>query len=177
VFTADHNDSECCYFVSASWPVIAEACVVISEPDVHPSSVYPRLLCWGPFRALIGALSLCRSHFSGSYMRHPSFHSVGISTCSHIFPIRSCNISVKVSISVLIARQEFCLGQKFSLSSCDQWRSQSLPYIIGAHDINIQIQTDHDILPDPGNKSFRWSLRHNQNEDITLMSWRQPATV
>ena len=32
-------------------------------------------------------------------------------------------------------------------------------------------------MPDPGNNSFRWSFRHNQNEDITLMGWKQPATV
>ena len=47
-------------------------------------------------------------------MVYPSFHSVGISSCSHIFPIRSCSISVEVSISALIASAGILFGPKVS---------------------------------------------------------------
>ena len=52
---------------------------------------------------------------------YPSFHSVGISSCSYTFPIRSCSISVEVSISIsaLVASVGILSGPEAFLSLCD----------------------------------------------------------
>ena len=68
----------------------------------------------------------CISPFFVSFTRYPSSLSVGISSCSHIFPNRSCSFCVEVSMSALIASAGFCLGRKLFLSSSDGWFSQSL---------------------------------------------------
>ena len=107
---------------------------MVSESGVHYCLSKMNLLRIfpGTDRSIIPLYFLhsCRSPFFGSLTRHPSFHFVGISSLSHIFPVILCSISVEVSTSALIASTGLRPGRQLSLSSGDEWLSRSLPCLV-----------------------------------------------
>ena len=104
----------------------------------HPplSSVCPRWLCWGPFRVLIGALSLC-SYYNLAYLLSLGASRGILLSIQLVFLLAPISSPIDHAVSLWrslcqpwLPRQEFCLGLKLSLSSCDGWLSQSLPYLV-----------------------------------------------
>ena len=104
----------------------------------HPplSSVCPRWLCWGPFRVLIGALSLC-SYYNLAYLLSLGASRGILLSIQLVFLLAPISSPIDHAVSLWrslcqpwLPRQEFCLGLKLSLSSCDGWLSQYLPYLV-----------------------------------------------
>ena len=59
---------------------------------------------------LLQFLHSCMSPFFGIFTCYPSFHPIGISSVSSIFPIRSYSISIDVSMSALMASAGISYG-------------------------------------------------------------------
>ena len=89
--------------------MFAEASLVVSELGIHPVCSLSKMTLLRTFpgtdRSIIPLqfLHSCISPFYVSFTMYPSFHSVGISSCSCILPNRSSSIYVEVSMSALIA--------------------------------------------------------------------------
>ena len=99
----------------------------------HPplSSVCPRWLCWGPFRALIGALSLCSS-YNLAYLLSLGASRGTVLSIQLVFllaPISSwIDLCGVLYVSLNWLGRNFVWAGSFP-SSCDGWLSQSLPYL------------------------------------------------